>query len=352
MKKSLGISLPLVCIVLLISIQVASVRGASDLEENLVQGFIQNALPIDTSKYNITLTKHAGSYGSAIDCRLTSDQSMLTVNCYLQNNVLRGCNLYISKGSIAYDKSYANLTDVATGFLEKYQTFTKRDSNELINSLRGIDMIKNSTSVSGITKLTITTKSNNTTDYTSFTWTLNIEGVDYPLMSISFDHGVFYGFTDSRGIYTIGDTSINISKEKAINTAMECVKNYSYIMHNNSRISGFNVVEDRTIAELTCAVSNSTSLLYPVWNVRLFLNQTYPGSVNNFLITIWAGSGEVHNIGHGGPGGGIDPQNTQAPEENSLSSSPNVYIVIAAVVLNALAIIAIAVLEKRRRKIN
>ncbi|MBN1244291.1 hypothetical protein JXA31_01705 [Candidatus Bathyarchaeota archaeon] len=359
----------LVCIAFLTSFQVLSVRCSSDPIEDLASEFIQNGLPIDISKYEMTLTPHASLYASAVECTLKSEQSVLNVNCYFQNNTLCGCNLYLKNGFIIYDKQYANLTDAAIGFLEKYQSYIKRDSTELINVLRNVDTNKNSTAIKGNIKLTVITKEDNVTEYTRFGWTWTVEGVDYPMMGVSFKNGAFYGFTDNRGLYTIGDTTVNTSKEQAINAAIEYVKTYSYVLSDGSLISGFNVDENRAVAKLTCAIRNS-SVLYPMWNVVLFLDHVYPGSVNAFSIAVWAKSGEVFNIGiHKAPREppmyydpsmdptldvniwnpppNIDTLNL-SPDESSPNPPPNTYLVIAAVALIIIAIIAVFI--KRRRK--
>jgi hypothetical protein len=138
-------------------------------------------------------------------------------------------------------------------------------------------------------------------DMTTLSWTYTVDGVDYTSLKVGFRDGIFNGLNDNRGVYTIGDTSVKFSKEQAIDIAMEYLGTYSYLMPDGTRISGFNVTEDQTVAELRSAVRDS-SVLYPSWRVTLHLNQTYPGSVDALVVLVWANSGEVFSIGHEGPG--------------------------------------------------
>jgi hypothetical protein len=327
MLKKISV-LTLVCIVSLTALQGLSVKCSSDLHVSIASGFIQSALPIERSKYNVTIYQGEVLNNYAVACLLQSEQSVLNVNCYIQNNILRGCNLYIKNGSIIYDKSYTDPADLAIGFLEQYQTYIGRASTELINTLRNVDAAKNLTEVSGNIKLTVLYKDSggsafsnkaNGTTYTSFSWAWTIEGVDYPLMSVSFQNGDFYGFTDCRGIYTIGDTSVNTTKGQAINAAMEYLKTYSYEATKDSFVSGFVVNENRTVAKLSCATKNSSEL-YPIWNVIVFLEHVYPGAVKAFSINIWAKSGEVFHIGiHQEPRAPVEYYSV--PEVNSEVSS-------------------------------
>ena len=352
----------LVCITALTAFAVFPVKCSDDSFTSMASSFIQEALPIDVSKYNLTLTRNS-VLQDAVDCTLKSENSVLIVNCYIQNNNLRGCNLYIENGSIIYDKPYSNLADLAAGFLQKYQTLTGRDSTELMSTLNSVDTTENSTALLGNTKLSVLTTENgniienetNNTQYTRLAWAWTIQGVNYPIMSISFKDGAFYGFTDTRGIYTIGDTTVNISEKQAINAAMEYLKTYSYSV-GGSPISGFDVDENRTIAQLTCTTKNST-VWYPMWNVIVFLDHVYPGSVKSFSIAVWANSGEVFHIGfYQEPRAPVEYYSY--PKTNSLISplnldnkNPNLplntYLIIATVALTITIIATVAVIKKK-----
>lgn len=333
--------------------------SAVSTNQDQALAFIEKALPVDISKYNTTLTKYSKMNGTADIAQyiLESDESTLVVNCYVKNNVLTGCNMETKKGQVISDRPYANLTDAARGFLEKYQTYTGLDSTEMISMLADIDTTKNSSITIGNTKLTISNQVVFGDEITLLSWAYTVNGADYTSIKVGFRNGIFDAFYDNRGIYSIGDTSVNISKEQAINSAMEYVKTYSYAMYGGVRISGFNVTEDRTVAELRTTARSST-VLKPYWSVMLYLNQAYPGSVNAFLVNVWADSGKVFNIGHEGPGGGSALADnsglaftSSTPEEISSSSTwPDMRVAFGIAIAVIAVVVASSVIIKKKRK--
>jgi len=318
---------------------------ATFAEENKAQDqaltFIKNALPFDLSKYNITLTSHstldettlaefAGfSNSRVIDIvkyTLSSKDGTFDVGLNIENNVVRYCKVSEKTGSIITDKQYTNLGDAVTSFLEKYQSYTKIDSTNLVSMLNNVDASKDSTRTVDNTKFTISNTIWAGKELTSFEWTHTENGADYTKLQVRFQkNGVLYSLRDTRAVYTIGDTSINITKEKAIDIAMKNLPSYSYEMPDNTMVSNFNVTEDYiTTKIITAPVKNSE--MRPYWEVNLPLNQTYPGSVQGIKVFIWANSGEVisyGNIAYGGINYGDDSDDSILATEEIISSSEN-----------------------------
>ena len=79
--------------------------------------------------------------------------------------------------------------------------------------------------------------------------------------------------------------------------ALEAIKNYSYRMSDDWVVTGFNVTENKITANLGPSVKEG-NVLYPAWSVTLPLNGTWPGSVTELLVGIWAGNGEVYLVHH------------------------------------------------------
>lgn len=318
---------------------------ATFAEENKAQDqaltFIKNALPFDLSKYNITLTSHstldetalaefAGFSNSrvidTVKYTLSSKDGTFDVGLNIENNVVRYCKVSEKTGSIITDKQYTNLGDAVTSFLEKYQSYTKIDSTNLVSMLNNVDASKDSTRTVDNTKFTISNTIWAGKELTSFEWTHTENGADYTKLQVRFQkNGVLYSLRDTRAVYTIGDTSINITKEKAIDIAMKNLPSYSYEMPDNTMVSNFNVTEDYiTTKIITAPVKNSE--MRPYWEVNLPLNQTYPGSVQGIKVFIWANSGEVisyGNIAYGGINYGDDSDDSILATEEIISSSEN-----------------------------
>jgi len=180
----------------------------------------------------------------------------------------------------------------------KYQNYTHIDSTEMINMLSNVDPTKNATITSGTLKLTVTHKDLSGTwfgDSINFRWVQTFNGCDYLAVNLVFRDGVFSGLIDHRQLYSIGDTAVNISREQAVKIAMEYIENYSYKIAEDVWISDFNVTG--TSADLFPTV-REPYVLYPYWQVKLFLDKTYPGSVDGLLVLIWADSGEAFSSSH------------------------------------------------------
>lgn len=285
-----------------ISMKPSSIPTA--LEKALA--FIENVLPIDSSQYNVTFKPPAPST-PVIDDRfleetysLESENSSLTFICSFYEGVIYQCILGVDQGSVITDQPYANTADAAKSFLEKYQAFSKLDSTEMAAMLTNVDPTKNTIETSGDLKLTLTHQDLSGTwfgDSIGFRWVRIINGCEYLCIDAGFRDGVFSGFVDYRARYIIGDTTVNVSKEQAIKIAMEAIKTYSYPMSDNWTVTGFDVIENQIAAKLQPTVKES-NVLCPAWSVTLPLNGTWPGSVRELLVEIWAGSGEIHFVHH------------------------------------------------------
>jgi len=231
---------------------------------------------------------------------LEAKDSSLTFICSVYEEALYQCQLGTDKSSITTDQTYANITEAAKSFLEKYQTYSSLNSTEMIAILSNVNTTQNPTIISGDLKLTVTHKDLTGTafgDSINFRWVHTTNGCEYLLIDLTFKDGVFSGFIDHRPRYTIGDTAVNISKEQAITIAMEAIKNYSYRMSDDRVVTGFNVTENRITANLMPTVKEG-NVLYPAWSVTLPLNGTWPGSVTELLVKIWADNGEVYHVHH------------------------------------------------------
>jgi hypothetical protein len=332
-----------ICVIFLFVILVATIGEISLVHASISTAqekaltFIENVLPIDITQYNITLSSYGvpklpdiGAYkqndanAEIITYSLESKDSSINVICTLNDGVLYMCQADTQKGSIITDKMYANTADAAKSFLGRYQAFSKLDSTEMLAMLANVDPTKNITITSGDLKLTITHKDLTGTafgDSINFRWVRTINGCEYLLINAVFRDGAFSSFIDHRARYTIGDTTVNISKEQAIEIAMKYIKGYSYRISDDLVVSDFNVTEDRTIANLVPTVKEG-NVLYPYWSVILYLNQTYPGSVTSLLLGIWADTGEVFFCNYQAYGGAeVPPTDSGSENSNTISDS-------------------------------
>ena len=291
--------------------------------------FIENVLPVDLSKYNLTFNKYSTLDGVVGDLRysLDSEDNTIDVICKVEKNVLTYCHIYPMNGPVISDRQYANLLDAVKSFLEKYQNYSKIDSTNLTSMLDNVDLTKNVTSIVGDTKLIITNNIFGGEEITYLKWANTVNGADYTLLQLGFlKNESFEVFMDERAVYTIVDTSVNVSREQAIEIALKNLSSYSYEMPDHSFVSDFNVTKDKITAEL--AISRANYELRPYWDIRMPLNQTYPGSVQGITVFIWANTEEIISYGNIAFGGidyndSSDPTSTITPTPTlSPSNSP------------------------------
>lgn len=351
MKKVLTkICVPLIIIITAMCLGITATHAEQTAVQDQARTFIENVLPVDFSKYTVTLKNHAPIDGITdwLLYTLDSDESTLSVNCYVQNHVVSYCRVDADKGQVISDKQYTSMADAAKSILEKYQSFTKIDSANIIDMLDNVDATKDSSIMTGNINFTKYTINAYGIEVTTFNWAYTVNGAEYTKVGIEFQNGIFSCLYDTRDVYSIGDTTVNISREQAIAIAIKYSKTYSYAMPDGSQVSGFNITEDRTITKLLTTARNST-VLRPYWNVELYLNQTYPGSVNGLTIFIWANSGEViscSNIAYGGAeyGGnsGFDLSGT-SPSPSSSSQNNTAPVDISTIAIVTVAIVAIVI---------
>ena len=353
---------------------ISIVHSSISTAQDKALAFIENVLPFDSTQYNITLRSYGvptlPDFGSTqlingeqevLTYSLESKDSAIDVISTIQSNAVYMVNVYLVKGTAISDKSYSNVVDATNGFLQEYQAYSALDSTKMIDMLSNVNSVKNTTITSDNLKLTVTHIDATGTffgDSIDFRWVQTFNGCDYLSVNIYFKDGVFSGFIDHRAVYTIGDTSVNISKEQAKKIAMDAIKTYSYNMSDDWVVTGFNVTEEQVVAVLQPQI-REYNVLYPVWSVTLPLNGTWPGSVRELLVEIWADSGEVrfvHHQAYGGDGflpdgtSGSDPSATsQSSSTGNGGASPDI-IIVAGVATAAIVAVAVTTLLIRKRQ--
>ncbi len=168
------------------------------------------------------------------------------------------------------------------------------------------------------------------------------------MLNIGFEkNGLLQGLLDTRDVYSVGDTTVNISKEQAVDIAMKYLPSYSYEMPDHTFVSDFNITEDKTMTELVAFPIDSLELR-PYWSVKLYLNQTYPGSVDGFTLYVWANSGEVFVCSTIATGGSAYPDSSDTVASPETANLPPP-IATAAVIALGLAAASVIVIKKKRK---
>lgn len=361
-----------------------NVSGTSMNPEDQALSFIKNVVPINLSNYNVALTQHLTLTGSSfagqaglsenrvidtVRYTLTSANSAIDIVCQIENSTVTSCNVYVTNGSLATDRVYSNTTDAAKNFLGKYQSYNNVDSNVLASMLDSVDATRNTTITLGNIKLTVANVAFGDEQLVQFKWANTINGAEYSSLQLGFQkNGTFDSFIDNRGVFLIGDTTVSISKDQAIDIALKKVVSYSYAMPDKSSVTNFDVAKDNVTAQLTTTFVGSE--LRPYWDVRLPLIKTYPGNVVGITVFLWANTGEVislSNIAFGGVDNSSSPSIetttsvsplatanltsslTGLAPNNSTTSLGLSYVAAIALTIITLAIVSAIILKKTRR---
>lgn len=135
----------------------------------------------------------------------------------------------------------------------------------------------------------------------SFGWYHYVNGADYTGVELLFGEGDEnvheITFSDTRALYKMGDTSINISEEQAISIAENYVKGYSYMAplyaEESTLVSGLGIGNGSTAS--LASVLRDAKTLYPCWVVQVPLDKTYPDYTTAVTVRVWADSGRVND---------------------------------------------------------
>jgi hypothetical protein len=300
-NKALALTLTMALLVFLL-VPVPKAHSTEFSAPERVLTFLTDVVKLDTAKYNVTLVSDHLDYPSDLSglpreigkYNLEFNGSKLHVTWTFYNKTLFYCYLYVDKGSPFYTQTpSANVLYEADAFLQRYQNYTG-DSNcqTFRNVLENVTEIKDMTTVVGNTKLTIDIGS-----HVGFDWICTFNGADYTKLSVSFfDNGAFSALGDTRHIYKIGGTEVNVSKDEAVSMARKRAENLTFWVNmgnNTIHVTDFTIVDDRVDALLLTA-PREPLVLYPYWKVNLYLDKLYPGNVYGFTFDIWADKGELY----------------------------------------------------------
>jgi len=373
MKKSLVKSFtPLLILLLITSIAVfPTTTFADQTNQEKAMDFMEKMLPIELSEYTINLKFDStlsdiplpSGYekkGDDLLYHLNSENSKVYVSLEIVKGIISYCNIQEVEGQAITNKQYDSMYDAVTSFLEAYQAYTKIDSTNLATMLNNIDLTKNSTITTENTKLTIKSQIFGQDHLTNFRWEHTINDTPYNYLDLTFDSVtyLFLSVLDTRAIYTIGDTSINISVDQAIDIALEGLKSYSYEMPDGSTVKDFKV--SRNNVEAALKVDLFGYEYRPYWHVGIFFDDVAPGNVFGVTVFLWANTGEIISISNMATGGidnypnnsnnGSTGESTDGDKSSSTFLEKPLVFVFAAIIVTIVMVVAIGLVAKKRRK--
>jgi hypothetical protein len=286
---------------------VAYAAVGTTVDTGEVLAFLKDVVQFDMSKYEAKLIS-AGS----LDAQKTTGQyrldasglniaSILTVSFTVWEKGVMSCSFYeVSQGLTLYSvQPSANLKDTASGFLQRFQIYT-RDTQltQMRNLLDTVEISSNNTRTVDDLKLEVYVEN----DRTHLTWSNTLQGTGYSRLILDFQDAELSHFADDRSFYRLGSSEVNISQEEAESIALIRAEPFSY-KSSNKEVTGFNVVKEQIRSRMSFLNRGNAMVLYACWIVDLPLNDIYPGGVSYIEVIIWADSGEVVQclaLGYGG----------------------------------------------------
>lgn len=315
--------------------------------QDKAMNFMMNVMSVDLSKYAIELKNSDIMDGVPVandDRKITTlryaltplegndEKEVISVSFIFEKDVLR-YYYTLPLTVVVTTAQYADRNAAVKGFLEKYQTYTNIDSTNLMAMIGDVDLTQDS----------IVTKESIRLDVrgTDLSWTYTVNGLDYTKLEIGLIGGFVRSVRDTRGLYTIGDTTVNISMEQAVDIAIENLASYSYRMSDGSIVQNFKVNRDATMPKLV--VDPFDYVLRPYWDIRLYLDEVYPGNVFAITAYIWANTGEIISYSNMATGGTSDIDDINVSSTGSNLSSPDNTLVVAVAAVIAVVVVTLAI---------
>ena len=263
--------------------------------------FLTDVVHLDMTKYLATKESNTVEYRSDLGgiveeimkYSLTYTSSKVDVTLRFRNASLSRYSLDVLEGTPYYSQLQpTKLIDAAKGILERYQQYSGTSHlGAMINLLETVDEPGDFEKLSGNMKLT--RASGRSTIKIEFLYTThNIDFQAKSVVLIFDNYGFLESLSDDWSLFRVGSTEVNISKEEAINIAIDSAKDCTWTV-NGETINNFTLVEESASAELWPHSREEPLALIPYWYVTIPLDRVYPERVDRIAVGLWADTGEV-----------------------------------------------------------
>ncbi|MHC3128481.1 MAG: winged helix-turn-helix transcriptional regulator [Candidatus Bathyarchaeota archaeon] len=262
--------------------------------------FLRDVVHLDLTKYAATQEGNTVEYRSDLGgiveeimkYSLTNASSKVDVTLRFRNASLSRYSLQVLEGTPYYSQLQpTKLIDAAKGILERYHEYSRNSHLQAMrNMLETVNETGDFETTSGNMKLI--RASGRTTIKIEFVYTThNIDFQAKSVVLIFDNYGFLLSLSDNWSLFRVGSTEVNISKEEAINIAMEYAKNCTWTV-NGETISNFTLVTGSATAELWPHSREDPLALIPYWYVTIPLDRIYPERVDRIAVGLWADTGE------------------------------------------------------------
>ena len=281
---------------------------------------LKDIIGFDLTNYNVNISTHIdtnqlsnynGSKVEDLNCNLQSDQGKFYATMKFVNGSLFYLDLSTDNGSLLseyYTKQLpADPIDASKVLLGRLSEFYSNPSyfKPMLDSLNSNVNLNSVNATIGNMKrqevvqtqfIQVSQIVNYTSTSTSIRFMYSFgDALDSPKsISFNFRDGIFEGFSNGWQLYKIGSQNVTISREQAINMALE--------QGNNATSNELKLRNESIRADLRL-LAEEPFVLYPFWFVELPLASPQTSSAGNYLfgnyaftewqVGIWADTGMI-----------------------------------------------------------
>jgi DNA-binding transcriptional ArsR family regulator len=264
--------------------------------------FLQDVAQIDTAKYQATLlsrtVENRADLGGAVEeivtYALTSGNSKLDVVFRFRNNQLSRYQLIVLEGAPIYAQAQPySMLDSAKNLLARLGAH--EDTTYLANMSSLLSLVDNPQNIEikeGNQKLNASFQGDNA--QIDITYTQDSVDFSPKSLSLTFQNGDLTQLIDGWFLFTVGDTNVKVSADRAVELARDALDGYSWSA-NGQPVSGFGVLSE-PVSVVFHPNTKGGLALYPQWLVSVHLDGVYAGNVDSILVEVWADTGEIAQI--------------------------------------------------------
>ncbi len=268
-----------------------------------VANFVRNVTHIDTRQYTVSSlsntmkwrTDFGGVAEEEMHYSLTSPASNLNIDFRFRNgHFSRYALTMIESSPIFTQVEPYNVLQNARGILGRYKVYSgDAYITDMINILDAVNATTNTVVTQGNMKLDISVSGGTVVLF----WMYTEGGIDYQAkgLQMTFQNSILTIMTDGYFLFTVGSTSLSVTKDQAVNVAKNYIKTLSWTIEG-SQVSGFTPVDPPLSVQLVPHTRGNSVALIPYYYVEIGLDKTYAGGYNEFGIGIYGDTGQVANV--------------------------------------------------------
>ena len=271
-----------------------------------VMAIIRDVVQIDVTKYQITLLSNTvetrsdlgGVVEEILKYSLTSSRSKIDIVLRFRNSHFSLYEFYLLEGVPPYDPIFTqpqptDVLEATRGLIDRYKSSVSDPYLGEMSTLLASTNETDTEQTLGNTKFRVTINGDNAEVLLMYT----SDGVDFAAKRIRlvFQNNILQELSDDWFFYEVGSTQVSVSKEQAIQIAINATKDFEWNA-DGEQVSNFNVLSEPVSALFFPHSRTEPLVLFPYWYITLYLDREYPGGVNSIAVGVWADTGEVANI--------------------------------------------------------